>query len=84
MAETLAANARKGDFDTALIANDAAVLHAFVLAAQTLPICDGTKDASAEQTVALRFERAVVYGLRLGDFTVGPTPDLLRRGKTDS
>src|SRR5262249_20440498 len=67
MAEALAADLGQCDFDAALIANDAAVLHALVLAAQTLPVCDGAENFGAEQTVALRLEGAVVDGLGLGD-----------------
>ena len=41
------------------------------------------EDLGAEEAVALRFECAVVDGLRLGDFTVGPRPDLLGRREAD-
>ena len=79
VAQTLAAHARQRDFDAALVADDAAVLHALVLAAQALPVLGGTEDAGAEQPVALRLEGPVVDGLRLGDFAVGPAPDFFRR-----
>jgi hypothetical protein len=67
-----------GDFDAALVADDAAVLHALVLAAEALPVGDRSKDAGAEEAVALRLEGAVVDGLGLGDFAMRPAADLLR------
>ena len=44
VSEPLAADARKRHFDAALVANDAAMLHALVLAAQALPIGDRTEN----------------------------------------
>ena len=43
MSQALAADARQRDFDAALVADDAAVLHALVLAAQALPVRVGPK-----------------------------------------
>src|SRR4029077_7123959 len=68
----------------ALVADHAAVLHALVLAAETLPVGDRAKDAGAEQTVALRLEGAVVDGLGLGDFAMRPAPDFFRRRQADT
>ena len=81
VAEALAADLGEGDFDAALVADDAAVLHALVLAAEALPVGDGAKDAGAEEAVALRLEGAVVDGLRLGDLAMRPAADLLRGGE---
>src|SRR5690606_12633046 len=50
----LAPHPRAGDFDAALVAHHAAVLHALVLAAEALPVGDGAEDLGAEQTVPLR------------------------------
>ena len=72
MAHALAADLRHGDFDAALLADDALVLHALVLAAQALVVLDRTEDARAEQAVTLRLERAVVDGLRLLDLAERP------------
>ncbi len=83
MAEPFAANLRERDFDTALVADDAAVLHALVLSAQTLPVGHGTENPRAEQAVFLRLESAVIDGFRLCDFTMRPGPDLFRRSQTD-
>ena len=81
MAHALAANARQRDFDAALLADDALVLHALVLAAQALVVLDRAEDARAEQTVTLGLERAVVDGLRLLDLAERPGQNLLRAGE---
>src|SRR4051812_35544258 len=85
MAHALAANARKRHLDTALLADDALVLHALVLAAQAFVVLDRAEDARAEQAVTLRLERAVVDGFGLLDLAVGPGKDLLgaRDGNPD-
>ena len=83
VAQALAAHARQRHFDAALIADHAAMLHALVLAAQAFPVGYGSEDARAEQPVALRLEGPVIDGLRLGDFAVGPAPDLFRRSQRD-
>src|SRR4029079_8628379 len=54
------------------------VLHALVLAAQALVVLDRTKDARAEQTVALRLEGSVVDRFRLFDLAVRPGQNLFR------
>src|SRR5438067_1022837 len=84
MAHALAANLRDGDFDAALLADDALVLHALVLAAQALVVLDRTEDARAEQAVTLRLERAVVDRLRLLDFAERPAADLVGRRDADA
>jgi hypothetical protein len=48
MAEAFTADFRQGDFDAALVADDAAVLHALVLAAQAFPVRDRTENFGAE------------------------------------
>src|SRR4030088_1080118 len=76
VAHALTPHARERDLDRAFLADDALVLHALVLAAQALVVLDRSEDARAEQTVALGLERAVVDGLRLFDFAVGPAQNL--------
>src|SRR6185436_7912627 len=83
MAHALAADLGDGDLDAALLADDALVLHALVLAAQALIVLDRAKDARAEQAVALGLERAVVDGLGLLDLAERPAADALRRGNAD-
>src|SRR4029078_9602360 len=72
VAHALAAHARQRDLDAALLADDALVLHALVLAAQALVVLDRAKDARAEQAVALGLEGPVVDRLRLLDLAVRP------------
>ena len=83
VAHALAPNAREGDLDAALLADDALVLHALVLAAQALVILDRSEDAGAEQAVALRLEGPIVDRLGLFDLAVGPGENLLRAGDRD-
>ena len=73
----LAAHAGTGNFHAALVANDALVAVALVLAAIALIVFRRAENTFAEETVALRLERAVVDRLRLGYFAVGPTHYLL-------
>src|SRR6187401_1440428 len=83
MTHTLAPHARQRDLDRALLADDALVLHALVLAAQALVVLDRPEDARAEQAVALGLKGAVVDGFRLLDLAVGPRQNLLRRRDRD-
>jgi hypothetical protein len=83
VAHALAANARQRHFDAALLADDALVLHALVLAAQALVVLDRPEDAGAEQAVALGLEGTVVDGFRLLDLAIGPGQNLLRRRNRD-
>src|SRR4030095_5923961 len=68
----------------AVLADDALVADALVLAAIALPVLRRTEDALAEETVTLRLERAVVDRLRLGDLARGPVADLLAGRKPDA
>ena len=83
VAHALAADFGLRDFDAALVADDAAMLHPLVLAAEAFPVGDRAEDLRAEETVALRLEGAVVDRLRLGYFAVRPRPDLLRGREAD-
>src|SRR5204863_6562400 len=69
--------------DAAALADDALVPDALVLTAVALPVARRPEDALAEQTVALRLERAVVDRFRLCDLSGRPVADLLRRGEAD-
>src|SRR5208282_6875734 len=57
------------------------MFHPFVLSAETFPVFYRAEYFGAEKPVAFRLESAVVNGLRLFYFSVGPFPDLLRRSK---
>jgi hypothetical protein len=83
VAHALTPDLGHGDFDAALFADDALVLHALVLAAQALVVLHGAEDARAEQPVTLRLEGAVVDRLGLLDLAIGPRADTLRRGDAD-
>ena len=80
VAHPLAAHLGYGDFNAALFADDALVLHPLVLAAQALIILDRPEDAGAEQAITLRLEGPVVDGFRLLDFAEGPAANALGRG----
>jgi hypothetical protein len=77
VAHALAADLRQRDFNAALLADHALVLHALVLAAQALVVLDRAKNTRAEQAVTLRLERAVVDGLGLFDLAERPRENLL-------
>ncbi len=81
MAHALAAHARQGDFNAALLADDALVLDALVLAAQALIVLDRAEDTGAEQAVTLGLERAVVDGFGLLHLAERPGENLLRAGQ---
>src|SRR5207302_11237918 len=71
------------NFNSALFADDAAVLQALVLAAKALVVLDRPEDLGAEKPVSLRLERPVVDGLGLLYLAVGPGADLLGRSEPD-
>src|SRR5690606_41214860 len=77
MAHALAADLGHRDFNTALLADDALVFHALILAAQALIILDRTEDARAEQAVTLGLERAIVDRFGLLDLAGRPRADTL-------
>ena len=83
MAHPLAADLLQGHLDAAFLADQAAILHALVLAAQALIVLDRTKDARAEQAVTLGLERAVVDGLGLLHLAEGPGQNFFGRGQRD-
>src|ERR1043166_5305662 len=83
VAHALAPHARERHLDAALLADDALVLHALVLAAQALVVLERAEDAGAEQAVALRLEGPVVDRLRLLDLAVGPRQNLVRARDRD-
>ena len=84
MAHAVAAHFLHRHFDAALLADDALVLHALVLAAQAFVILHRPEDAGAEQPVPLRLEGAVIDGLGLFDLAMAPAQDLVRAGQRDA
>src|SRR5205814_8572199 len=83
-AHALAADLRDSNLDAALLADDALVFHALVLAAQAFIVLDRTEDARAEQPVTLGLERAVVDRLGLLDLAERPAADLVGRCDADA
>jgi hypothetical protein len=83
VAHALATDLRTGDFDTALLADDALEAHALVLAAGALPVASGSEDLLAEETFALGAQCAVVDGFGLLDLTTGPVADVVGRCEAD-
>src|SRR5437763_6038723 len=81
VAEPLAAHLGLRDFHPALVADNPAVLHPLVLAAQALPVCNGAEDARAEESVPFGLEGAVVNRLRLRHLAVRPVSNLFGRGQ---
>ena len=72
MAHTLAADFGQRNLDAALFADDAAVFHSLVLAAQAFVVLDGTENAGAEQTVSLGLERTIVDGFGFFNLAIRP------------
>ena len=83
VAHPLAPHLGLDDLDTALLADDAAVLHPLVFTAVALIVLDGAEDLGAEKPVPLRLECAVVDRLGLLHLAMRPLPDLLRGGQGD-
>ena len=65
MAHAFAAHLEAMTSTPHFFADDAAVLHAFVLAAVAFVVLHRAEDLRAEQAVAFGLERTVVDGLRL-------------------
>jgi hypothetical protein len=84
VAHALAAHLGLRHFDAALLADDAAVLEALVLAAEALVVLHRPEDLGAEQAVAFRLEGAVVDRLGLLHLAERPGPDHVRGGQRDA
>ena len=69
MPHALAAHLGLDNFNAALFADDATMLHALVLAAIAFVVLYRTEDLRAEQPIPLGLECPVVDGLRLLHFT---------------
>src|SRR5690606_28773358 len=82
--QALATHLGLDHLDAALLAHDAAVLHALVLAADALVVLHGAKDLGAEEAVPLGLERTVVDGLGLLHLAVRPFADLLGAGERNA
>ena len=83
VAHALAAHLGARHFDAALVAHRALIAHSLVLAALAFPVLGRSENLFAEEAVGLRLQGAIIDGLRLGDFAVGPLKDLFRGGDAD-
>ena len=83
VSHSLAAHLLCGDLDSALIADLSLVTNSLILSAEAFPVLCRPEDPFAEETVALGFERSVVYGLGLFHLAVRPLSYHFRRCKTD-
>src|SRR5262245_29972273 len=84
VAHALAPHLGERHLDAALLADQALVLHALVLAAQALVVLDRPEDARAEQPVPLGLEGAVVDRLGLLDLAERPRRDVVGAGDRDA
>src|ERR1700674_5170599 len=83
MPHALAPHPRQGHLNAAFLADDALIFHPLVFAAQALVVLDRSKNARAEQAVALRLERAIIDRLGLLDLAERPGQNLLRARDRD-
>src|SRR5581483_9186512 len=83
VAHAFATDARESHFHAAAVANDATVLDAFIFSAGAFPVLHRAENAFAEQAAFFRLERAIIDGLGVFDFTLGPGPDGFGRGDRD-
>ena len=79
MAHPLAADLGKRNLDTALLADDTAILHPLVLAAEAFVVADRTEDTGTEQAILLRLEGTIVDRFGLLDLAKRPGTDTFRR-----
>ena len=84
VAQPFPAHLGPGHLHAAAVADDALVAHALIFAAVAFPVPGGAEDAFAEQAVPFRFQSAVVDGLRLFHFAVGPGFYLFRGSQSDA
>src|SRR5205823_5281379 len=80
MAHALAANAGERHFDTAAVANNAAMFDPLILSAGAFPVLYGAENTLAEQAAFFRLEGAVIDGFGVFDFPFGPGADRVGRG----
>ncbi len=80
----LASHLGERHLDATPVADVPAKTDTLELSAVAFPVLHGAENAFAEQTVALRLERAIVDGLGLHDLAERPAPDLLGRSELHS
>ncbi len=80
MTEPFTADLARDNLDAALFADDAAMLHALVLAAVAFVVLGRTENLGAKEPVTFRLESPVIDRFRLLDFAERSFRDLVRRG----
>ena len=75
----LASYLRTGNFDAALVADNAFISDSLIFTAVALPVLGRSENSLAEQTVFLGFLSSVIDCFGLGYFAVRPGPDFFRR-----
>ena len=78
MAHALPADACLCDLNPAPVADYTFITDFLIFSTMTFPVFAGPKNLLAKQAVFFRFQRSVVYGLRLFYLTFGPFPDFFR------
>ena len=68
-----------GYLNPTTVANNPFVANAFVFAACTLPVFNGSKNAFAKKTISLGFKGPIVNGFRFGNFTAALLQDVIWR-----
>ena len=84
MAHTLTTHLGQCHFDTTLFADHPAMLQALIFSAQALIVFYRPENSCTKKTVALRFERTIVNGFWLFNFTKGPRTDHFWRRQPDT
>ena len=82
MTHALAAYDSARDFHSTLFTDDAAKTNAAILAAVTLVVFLGAEYALIKETILLRTLGTVVDRLRLGNLTLRPLQDSIRRSES--
>jgi hypothetical protein len=81
MAKSFTPHLGLDNLNTALLTDHTTVLHALVLSTIALVILNRPKDLGTEKAIPLRLECPVIDGLRFFYLSMGPIPDLSRRGE---
>ncbi|KAF5036256.1 hypothetical protein DSECCO2_576950 [anaerobic digester metagenome] len=83
MTHALTAHLGAGDLNAAALTDFTLIADALIASAVAFPVLHGSKNSFAEQTVALRFQGAVIDGLGFFDLAIAPGANLIRGSKTN-
>ena len=79
MTHSLASDLSAGNFNAALVADNAFISDSLIFTAMAFPVLGRSENPLAEQTVFFGFLSSVIDGFGLGDFAVRPGPDFFGR-----